>query len=199
MRRGCQTPLPMTGVWRLRAGILTLVGMIAVHQGRYVFATHEHEHELAPAHGYLAWLVPAAGVLLFLAVVQLAARLGRADDEQCLPELRVLWWAASATLVSAFGVQESLETLFAHGHLPALSDLLGGGGWAAIALAIAVGGLIALLLRGAAGVVRRALSAARCSRRRGSIGLAVPREPVLRMRGCVLARRLAGRGPPALL
>lgn len=69
----------MTAVWRLRAAILTLVGVLAVHHGRYAFATAEHEHELARAHVYLPWLACAAAVLVFLAVVQLAAYL-RSDD-----------------------------------------------------------------------------------------------------------------------
>ncbi|HEX8104776.1 MAG TPA: hypothetical protein VF533_19310, partial [Solirubrobacteraceae bacterium] len=63
----------MTWTWRLRAALLTLIGVLAVHAGRYRLAPPEHAHEYGAAHGYLGWLVPAAGALLFLAAVQVGA------------------------------------------------------------------------------------------------------------------------------
>ena len=68
----------MTGIWRLRAAILILVGALALHHGRYAFATPEHEHEVVAAHAYLPWLAGASAMSLFSAVVQLAAHFGRA-------------------------------------------------------------------------------------------------------------------------
>jgi hypothetical protein len=190
----------MTGVWRLRAAVLVLVGMLALHHGRYVFATAEHEHELAAVHRYLPWLASASGVLLFLAVVQLVAYVARedADPGPELPRGRTLWAAATGTLIAVFVVQESLETLLTHGHLPALAELLGAGGWSALPLAVAIAGLIALLLRGAATVLQWALGRRRPVIRRAPSARLAPRRPRLAVARSVLARRLAGRGPPAV-
>ena len=190
----------MTGRWQARAAILTLVGVLGVHQARYLFAPVEHEHELAAAHTYLTWLTPLAGVLLFLLVVQFVSRLGRLDGEGAprLPRTRTLWLSATVTLLWVFGAQESLETFFSHGHLPGLAELLGGGGWTVVPFAVIAGGAIALLLRGAATVVSWALARRPRRARRTVAALVAPSTPVLAPRGSVLARRLAGRGPPAL-
>jgi hypothetical protein len=184
----------MTGVWRLRAAALTLVGALVVHHGRYAFASHEHEHAVAAAHRYLTWLAPVAAVLLLLAVAQLAASLGgrRAERRPALPGVRTLWPAATATLLVVFGAQECLETLLAHGTLPGTGD----GAWTALPFATAAGGAIALLLRGAQEVVRWALGRARRARRPAAAVVAAPRAAVLAAPRSVLGRRLAGRGPP---
>lgn len=191
----------MSGIWRLRAAILLLVGALAVHHGRYAFATPEHEHQLVAAHAYLPWLAGAAAVLVFLVVVQLAAFLQHAgeDPEPRLPRAGTLWPAATASLLAVFGAQESLETFLSHGHLPELAELLGAGGWTALPLAVAAGGLIAVLLRGAATVVRWALARRRRpADRQAPPALLAPRLPRLAAARSVLARRLAGRGPPVL-
>jgi uncharacterized protein len=122
----------MDGIWRLRATVLTLAGVLAVHQGRYLFCTATREHELAAVHRYLLWLIPAVGVLLFLAAAQFLARLGREGAGAALPTGRVLWLLTSGVLLGAFIGQESLEEVFAEGHLPAAIDLASGGGWTAI-------------------------------------------------------------------
>lgn len=180
--------------------MLTLVGVLGVHHARFLFATEEHEHELAGAHAYLTWLAPAAGVLLFLMVTQLAAHLGRLDDRSTprLPRARTLWLWSSITLLGIFVGQESLETVFAHGHLPELAELFGGGGWTAVPFSIAAGGAIALLLRAAAAVVSWTLGLRGRARRSAAPAPLPPRAAVLAPRASVLARRLAGRAPPAL-
>ncbi|HYI19092.1 MAG TPA: hypothetical protein VD836_10305 [Solirubrobacteraceae bacterium] len=191
----------MTGIWRLRAAILILVGALVLHHGRYAFATPEHAHEVVAAHAYLPWLAGASAMALFLLVVQLATHFGRAGvgDGIELPRARTLWLAATLSLLGVFGAQESAEWLLSHGRLPELADILGAGGWTAVPLAIVAGALIALLLRGAATVLQWALE-----RRRRPIGRQaapaplVPRPPRLAAARSVLARRLAGRGPPAL-
>ncbi len=185
----------MTRVWRLRAGVLTLVGALAVHHGRYAFASDEHAHALASAHRYLVWLAPVAAVLLFLAAAQLAASLTRpgAGERAALPGPRTLWAAATATLLVAFAAQESAETLLAHGALPGLGD----GAWTAGPFALVAGGIIALLLRGAQEAVRWAARRVRPVRApAGAAAPAAPRPVVLAAPRSVLARRLAGRGPP---
>lgn len=191
----------MSAIWRVRAALLILVGALAVHHGRYTLAPVEHEHEVAAAHGYLPWLAGAAAVLLFLAVVQLAVHLGRAGEDPGpeLPGPRVLWLAATVCLLGVFGAQESLETFLVHGDPLAPLDILAAGGWSAVPLAVAAGGLIALLLRGAATVLRWALGRRRRSVvRQAQLVLLAPRRPLLAAARSVLARRLAGRGPPAV-
>lgn len=178
--------------------MLILVGGLSVHRGRYAFASPEHEHHLSAAHAYLPWLSAAAAVVLFLAVVHLTTSLGRGGAPPRLPSGRALWLAASTCLLAVFATQECLETLFAHGHLPGVVELLGGGGWTAVPFAIAAGGVIALLLRGAERVVRWALAFAgsrplACHAARAVVS---PPRTVLAPPSCVLARRLAGRAPP---
>jgi hypothetical protein len=191
----------MSALWRLRAAVLILVASLAVHEGRYLFATSDHEHGLAGAHAYLAWLIPAAGALLFLAAAHLAVRLPLSEPgpDPALPRLRTLWLVATAALLHVFALQELLETALSHGHLPGPGDLLGGGGWTAIPFAVAAAAAVALLLRGAAGIVRWALVRAARRRRVPACAAHAPATPLPAPRGSVLARRLAGRGPPALV
>ncbi len=183
--------------WRLRAAVLTLAGVLAVHHGRYRFAPPEHAHALAGVHGYLGWLTPVAGALLFLATVHFAARLadpGRSRPR--LPGVRTLWAAAGAALLTVFGAQECVEHALVDGHLPTFAELLGSGGWTAIPLAALAAGAIALLLRGAAAALRWAVARRRARPRRAPWAPPAPAAPVLPAPRKVLARRLAGRGPP---
>jgi hypothetical protein len=187
----------VTGIWRLRAAVLSLLGVVVVHHGRYLLAPREHDHELAEVHGYLTWLMPAAGALLFLAVVQLVVSMRRSSDGAApdLPPGRVLWAAGTATLLCLLAVQESAEWVLVHGSLPTPAKLVEHGGWAVLVLTVVVGGLLALLLKGAAGVVRWALRR-RARRRHTPIAPAAPKAPRLAAPASVLARFLAGRAPP---
>lgn len=186
----------MSGAWRLRAGALTLVGSLAVHQGRYLaFPRHDDHH--AEAHAYFEWLVPALAALAFAVLAELGVRLARArrGKAPALPSAGRLWAASSLALIAIFGAQEAVEGFVTHGAWPAPTELLAAGGWSALPLAAAIGGAVALLLRGAAEAVEWA-------RRR--LPAPAPRAPQLRLpplttvspRGSVLARRMAGRAPP---
>jgi hypothetical protein len=190
----------MSSVWCVRAAVLTLVGELAVHHGRFLFATSEHEHELASAHRYFTGLVPVVGVLLFMGVVHFLVRLGRESEvaRSGMPRVRALWLANSLVLLGVFVTQESAETFFTHGHLPELGELFGAGGWTAILFAFVVGAVVALLLRGAVAVVAWARRSSRRRVRRGASSLPVPRPVRLVARESVLARRLAGRAPPSV-
>jgi hypothetical protein len=186
----------MSGAWRLRASVLTLIGSLVVHQGRYLAVPRHDEHH-AEAHAYFEWLVPALAAVAFVVVAEFALRLVRAHREAPpgLPSAGRLWAAATLALVAIFGAQEAIEGFVTHGAWPTPTELLAAGGWSALPLAIAVGGAVALLLRGAAEAVewaRRPLSvhAARAQQ------LRLPPAPVLALRGSVLARRMAGRAPP---
>ncbi|HEU4658476.1 MAG TPA: hypothetical protein VFR97_13165 [Capillimicrobium sp.] len=189
----------MTGIWRLRATVLTVLGVVAVHQGRFLFASEAHEHELAPVHGYLPWMTAAAAALLFVLMVQLVASLERPDRGALrLPSGWVLWGVATTALLSAFVAQETVETALVHGHLPVFAELMAGSGWVAAPLSLVVGGLVALLLRGAAKVVRWVCSGRRPQRRRRLPLVVVVAEVRCAPRGSLIARRLAGRAPPVL-
>lgn len=189
----------MTGIWRLRAGLLTVVGALVVHHARYQLAPPEHAHELVRVHGYLTWLVPFAAAMMFLAAAQLAVWTQSAGRPQRLelPPARRLWLAASASLLLVFSAQEALELTVAQGQPPALVELLGHLGWQLVPLAVSVGAVLALLLRGAARVVR-ALLGRRARARRRCAQPARPRTTLLVAPASVLARHLAGRGPPSL-
>src|SRR4051794_33072098 len=132
----------MTLAWRLRAALLALAGALAVHEGQALFAAPEHEHALAGAHAYLAWLVPATGALLVLACSHAATHVlgGGRCAVPTLPRAGVLWATAAGGLTAAYFAQESLETLLTHGHLPVAAELLAHGGWIAIPLAAPAGG-----------------------------------------------------------
>lgn len=189
----------MTAMWRLRAAVLTLVGVLAVHQGRYALAPPEHGHEFGAAHAYFTWLVPLAGALLFLTITQVGLLIRRATGEApALPRGRALWAAATVSTLGVLGVQETLETWVTHGYVPGLAELVAGGGWIAGPLALLAGAAIALALRGAARAVGWALGRRAPSRSRAAApALRFPVVPLLSARGCELARLGAGRAPPA--
>lgn len=189
----------MDWIWRLRAAVLTLVGALVVHEGRYLAATPEHRHEMAGVHEYLTWVIAFGGVALFLALAQLAVRLDRRREAPGrLPGGGTIWLAASTSLLSIFVAQELGEVLLSHGSLPAPAEAFGPGAWVALPLAVACGGAIALLLKGAAAAVRWALSRGRHAPRSSARAARRPHVAVLAPMGSVLARRLAGRAPPAL-
>jgi hypothetical protein len=188
-------------VWRVRAALLFLVGELIVHQGRYAVAPPELVREFAPAHRYLWWAIPVAGALLFLAIGHWCARLRRRPERDPMPRLpgvRAMGAAVAVALLAAFGLQECAESLIFRGHLPAAGELAGMNGWVTLPLAAAMGGVIALLLKGAVRVLRWAQArSAPAARSRGRRGHLAPPAVHLVPSSSVLARWLAGRAPPA--
>ncbi len=189
----------MTGLWRLRAAVLTLVGALIVHQVRYLLAPPEHDHQLVAAHGYFTWLMPLAAALLFVTLAQFAVWIRRAEggDGHELPSFGALWIGAGFSLLTVFGIQETLEVTAAHGQWPTLTELGGAVGWEVLPFVVAVGGLLALLLRGAAHVAAWASRRHRHQPRPRARAVLGPRPPVVIAPACVLARFLAGRAPPS--
>ena len=174
----------------LRAGALLAAGSLAVHELRYV-AAYGGPGPVS-GHGYLAIVVPLVALAFAVACGTWVARVGRVAAP--VPRGPRTWAAASAVLVAIFLLQESAEAFAAGGH----PGLFAHGGWLALPLAVAIGGLIALALCGA----RAADIAARSSAPLAAVAAAAPMDfslPVsapAQPRPRVLARRLAGRAPP---
>jgi hypothetical protein len=139
----------------------------------------------------------AAGLGGFLIHVAGDWRRVRRAGLQRAPSLRALWIAASLSLVGLHVIQEGIEGVVMNGS--GLGGLMSLGGLWALAAALAVGALIALALRGARALVVRA---ARARGHLASHGARV-QQPVphaaARPRIAPLARRAAGRAPPARL
>ncbi len=170
VRRGRRATAAVAGVpLSLRGAAAMPAAALAVHQLRYKLAYGAGaSHALAQqGHAYLTSLVPW---IVLLATLSAGAALGRfarrwgAGADTGTRSGRTagvrVWLVASAALFAVYAGQELLEGLFASGHLGGLAAVLGAGGWWAVPVALLVGGVLALVLRGAH-AVERALDAAR--------------------------------------
>jgi hypothetical protein len=187
----------------LRAAALLAGAALALHQLRYLIGYSPHSgHALAhQGHGYLEYALPLVAALLVLAGGALLARVARAwhtgVPEAAPPRFAWSWAAAAVALIVIYAGQELLESVLTAGHPGGVAALSGHGGLVALPLAVLLGGLVALLLRGAGVAVARAARRARRAR--------LPRAPHRARRpglvgerpyASVLARHLAGRAPP---
>lgn len=188
----------------LRAAALVGAGALVVHRLRYLAGWGADSGEALGRHGHgYLWIVTTASVIaLCLAgasVMHAVARASGKDGpaERAAAPFFGLWWRASAALIALYVVQESLEGLLAPGHAAGVAGVVGNGGWTAFVLAVAVGSLVALLVRGAHAVVIRAggrRAARPPSRRPERIALS---PAYVRLTGdSAVARHLAGRSPP---
>jgi hypothetical protein len=179
---------------------------LVVHQLRYMLAFgssatseladqgHSYMHEVTP------WivLVCALGFGAFLTRCAHAWQTGEARSGRT--SFVRLWLVAAAGLVTLYAGQESLEGLFATGHPSGLVGVFGDGGLWAVPAALAVGAVVAVVVRGARRVV--ALIAERARRRRrvdlGGVAEGAARRPAsVFVRRCApLACLCAGRAPP---
>jgi hypothetical protein len=113
----------------------------------------------------------------------------------------VLWALASAGLFSIYVGQEFLEGLLATDHWQGLAAVLGNGGLWALPASCAVGGLLALMVRGGRAFIVRVA----WLRRRRPLPVAVARAPqqmtdgasLVLPRLASLSYAAAGRAPPA--
>jgi hypothetical protein len=185
------------------------VGAFAVHQLRYALAFGgDASRELADqGHAYLHELTPWIVLALAFGVGGLVARVARAwqsgeSERGSGQRLVVLWALAAAGLFSIYVGQEFLEGLLATGHPEGLAGILGDGGLWALPAAIAIGGLLALLVRGGRALVERV---AQLRRERRPIAPARAPKNAIRPASVVLPRLAplacasAGRAPPVLL
>jgi hypothetical protein len=168
-------------------------GTFGVHQLRFALA--DDHARAAYGHGYLSAVAPALAALLLLAFAAALTRVASGVAEPA-PRLRRMWAGASAALLAAYCVQESIEGVLTHGHA---TGVFAHGGWVALPLALAVGLGIALIARGAAAastlVAGRERRPWKAAVERGSVLEAVL-PPWARRRTRAAARHLAARGPP---
>jgi hypothetical protein len=131
---------------RLRLASLLALGAFALHQLRYLLAYGgESGRALGDqGHAYLASAVPILGGLALAAVLAtiLRVRLG--------PGLSKTRWSrrvgfCAAALLAIYAGQELLEGALASGHAAGATAVLGSGGWIAVPLSFAFGGVVALV------------------------------------------------------
>jgi len=186
--------------WRPRAAALLAGGAFALHQLRYLlgYGSRSHHELAAQGHAYLTVVAPLIAVVLLLAAADVLMRITRARPDGLgeQPSPRRLWAIAAGFLFSAYCLQESLEGLLSTGHPGGVAGVLGHGGWAAGPLAVAIGFVVALLLR----VADRAVALAaepplRIARVRPPLSITafVPSRPRPYRR---VVHRLGARAPP---
>ena len=187
----------------LRATALIAFASIALHELRYVvgYGSHAGEALAEQGHGYLP--LAGVGVALLLAaaagqLLRLAARAWRTGAGSGAPlPFGLVWLCAGVALTGVYTGQELLEGAFAAGHPSGLDAVAAHGGLVAYPLAFALGGVVALLLRGAnAAIAVAARLGRRLGRERRRAAPARPRfRTDLKPRGAFASGR-AARGPP---
>ena len=181
----------------LRAAALIAAASLALHELRYAVGYSGHASQAGDVHAYVPFVGVGVAVLLALAGARFVRALATARLHSAARAgsrgLALLWPALSATLLAIFLAQELAESALS-GH--AGSAPLGSqGGGVTLALAVAIGGLVALVLRSA----RRILAAAgRRAPEKPRRARQVRRSHLLpaRPRTSLLARHLASRAPP---
>jgi hypothetical protein len=179
---------------------LLVPGALALHELRYRLGYHEHADAALVAHGH-AYL-PAAEALGALLLVVLATgwavALARGRATGAAPPRRAgqgTWLTMSVALLAVHLGQEWLEEALAASD--GAGHLLEHGGWLAPLLALGIGAVLVLLLRGADRAAevtarRRARRLAGAAPEAVAAAPAPPARPAL----AVLARGGAGRAPP---
>jgi hypothetical protein len=184
---------------RVRLAAILVVGAFALHQLRFLIAFGgSSSAELSQGHRYMSELLPPIAVLVLAAALATLLRgtEGASPTRAPLARRVALFTAA---LLSIYVGQESLEGILAAGHPGGPAALLAHGGWIALPLALAIGGLSALLAR-ALEKVERAIAVVHAtwshrSRAPASRGRPLPaRGP--RLPSTPLAFGLARRPPP---
>ncbi len=183
------------------------LGALGVHDLRYLLAYGgDAGEELSlQGHAYLRLATPVVAGFVVLAAAAFLSRVVRAFEGEAaggapLPRAKCVWALLSSLLITVYCSQEWIEGQLAEGHPGGLGAPFDHGGWLALPLAVAIGLLIMLALRGATTVL-----AAASRRRRRRIALFAPvlaASPLARSLARVpsadeLARRLAPRAPPA--
>jgi hypothetical protein len=183
-----------------RLAPLLAVGTLVLHK---IDAVARAGAMAGHGHSYMPLAAALVTVLLALTCARYARELWQASrgrvTEMPQPSLRRLWLVASAALLTTFGLQEWIEGWVTPGHPGTISHALSHIGWLAPLLAVAIGGVIAAILRAtqrAIVLLARRHAARRTPRaERGRWALIPP--PII-PRLPVLAGNRAGRAPPAV-
>jgi hypothetical protein len=181
---------------------LVAVAVLVLHELRYLigYGGLAGDALASQGHGYLQFA--SAGVLLLLGLgvgqvllaVRRALRSAAADPA---PPFGLLWLASICALLTVYCGQELLEGALSPAHPNGFAALAVDGGWSALPLAVGLGLIVALVLRGVAAA--EALVARRARRQRGSVRAPrawLPRPDAEIPLISVLARKLASRAPP---
>jgi hypothetical protein len=189
----------MRGKWGLRAVALLAVGALALHELSYwlidgVAGVGGHTHSYMPL---AAGLVT---VLLLLSCANFARTLLYAmrgiEDEGNPPPFRILWPLLTAALLTVFSLQEWVEGWVTPGHPTGVEHVAGHIGLGGLGLALGIGALIALLLRGARSAIAAIARGRRVPRIRRVPSSTPALQPFFVSRIDVLAGNMAGRAPP---
>src|SRR4051794_9136523 len=182
----------------LRRAALLIGGAFAVHQLRFVLSYGDGAGRVLSeaGHEYLPFAGAAAAVLLLMAAALFARSLAHARSGR-MPEARSvafgrLWIENAIALMVIYVAQEGFEGVFTPGH-----PIWAHGGWTVVPLAIAVGGLVALLVTGAEKALVAAARAANARAEDWSLArVASNVVSVVRIELDAVARHLVGRAPP---
>ena len=183
------------------------LAVLLVHELRYrlAYGGHAGRAMAGQGHAYLSVAAPVIVMLSALAFGAFILRLARtwAGRRPGAPGrghgTLALWGLAAAGLLAIYVGQELLEGWLSAGHAGGPAGVFGHGGWWAAPAAIAIGGLLALALRGAR--LAMLLAGARRQPRRARTrqpGFAPPRRIDLGA-WTPLASCAAGRAPPISL
>jgi hypothetical protein len=183
----------------LRLAPLIAAGALTLHKltglaGADALAGH--------GHSYLPLAAALVTVLLVLNCARFARELWQASRGRVTglesPSFLTLWLLAAGALLATFALQEWSEGWITPGHPATVGHALAHIGWTTPALAVGLGGVIGLLVRGSRSAV--ALLALRHAARRRSPrprrGSWAPLPAGQVPRHSVLAANRAGRAPP---
>jgi hypothetical protein len=167
--------------FRLRCFALLGAGALGLHELRYLIGYGgDAGHALAEqGHGYLDAVTAVVALTLVAALAALVAALVRGPGAAKRPprSWRLRWLACSGALLAVFTLQELVEGVLSPGHPAGLVGVAGSGGWIAVPLALAIGAVVAALLRGAEAVIARFAAPLRRPRLRAPRS-ALPRVPL---------------------
>jgi hypothetical protein len=184
-----------------RATALVTLGSLLVHQLRFelAFGGAAGQALASEGHGYLAGVIPPiVAMSVAAAVAATLMRALRGSDARSVPTWHRALLYAGALLV-VFTAQELAEGALAAGHPAGVAGVLGGGGWIAIPLSLAIGvvaALVARLLDHTEERIHATATVARSLRAPRSVpapAIALPRPPLASL---TLAFGLARRPPP---
>src|SRR5262245_27899931 len=130
----------------VRLASILAMGAFGLHQLRYLIAPEPSSSVGHSAHGYMTDLMAPIAVLVLAAALATLIRGTEGATPARTPLARRMALFGGALLAIYVG-QESLEVMLSVGH-PSLADVMFNGGWLAMPLALAIGAISALLVRG---------------------------------------------------